>query len=121
MDPATLLQRLIRAGALTTAQARWVEQQADAGARTVEELLLQYGLVGAEDLAAAETGGPIRAAADRAGTSDLVAVAAAQRRCDRMMQVIFELCVARGVIDHQEYLERLAEAERDPSALPGPR
>lgn len=100
MDPASLLQRLVRSGALTTAQARWVEQQADEGAESVGEILSRYGLARTADL---EAGAP--------ATGDLVAVAAAQKRCDRMMQVIFELCVARGVIDHGEYLERLSEAE----------
>lgn len=98
MDPATLLQRLVRSGALTTAQARWVEQQAD-GDESVVDILARYGLVRTGDLEAG------------AATGDLVAVAAAQKRCDRMMQVIFELCVARGIIDHGEYLERLARAE----------
>ena len=108
MDPATLLQRLVRSGALTTAQARWVEQQAD-GDESIADILARYGLARTSDL---EAGPP---------TGDLVAVAAAQRRCDRMMQVIFELCVERGIIDHGEYLERLARAEAvDAARAPSP-
>lgn len=102
MDPATLLQRLMRSGTLSTAQARWVERQAGSGAESVEEVLVRYGLVRTEDLAPQAEPGSGR---------ELVAVAAAQRRCDRMMQAIFDLCVARGVIDEGEYLERLAAAE----------
>lgn len=99
MDPATLLQRLVREGTITTAQARWVEQQAGGGGLdAVQEILHRYGLVKTADLSPA----PV---------TDLVAVAAAQRRCDRMMRAIFELCVQRGVIDHGEYLARLADAE----------
>lgn len=103
MDPSSLLQRLIRTGVLSTAQARWVEAQASAGPETVEDVLRRHGLARTEDLGEPPPSG-----------RDLIAVAAGQRRCDRMLETIFELCLRRGVIDHEEYLERLAEAERDP-------
>jgi len=99
VDPSTLLQRLIHMGALSTAQARWVEQQVPGGtAEDVQRVLLRYGLVATADL-------------EVPSTQSLDEIGAAQHRCDRMMRAIFELCIQRGIIDWGEYLERLAATE----------
>ncbi len=101
MDPSSLLQRLVQRGTLATAQARWVEEQAAAGAGTVEELLLRFDLVRGEDIANPSS----------IDSPELAAASEAHQRCERMMKAIFELCVARGTIDEAEYLARLREAD----------
>ena len=51
---------------------------------------------------------------DRGALARLKPIFDTQEEAARALRAIFELCVARGVIRREEYLERLKKSEEEP-------
>jgi len=115
-----ILMRLVQGETISAEQASWAHDESGRAECSISRVLLESGLVRADVLralvqqiqserSAAPPAPPPPSAQD--GDDTFEKIIEAQKGTDKMLRALFELCVARGWVDPNDFIRRLSHLE----------
>jgi hypothetical protein len=115
-----ILMRLVHRDTLSAEQASWAHDESSRAGCSISRVLLESGLVEASVLRAlvqqikseqSAAARPPPAQSAEGADDGFEKIIEAQKGTDKMLRALFELCVAKGWVDPNDFIRRLSELE----------
>lgn len=114
-----ILMRLVQTDAISAEQASWAHDESGRAQCSISRVLLESGLVDAgrlralvQEIQVERSRAPVSTQAAGDGTDDTYErIIEAQKGTDKMLRALFELCVARGWVDPDDFIRKLSSLE----------